>query len=613
MADDSPLVERAESSPVIPDPRAVTEEPVPDKKYWGDRALHGSPIRRSLRPRPARALLMLANAVLALGPTQGKMLMATEPRSRAHALSLDHPGWTQSMDKEMQNHDTNGSWEWIPIHKVPTDRKLIKLIWVYKVKRDGSLKSRLCVQGCNQIEGVDYDQSFSAALRSPSLRMLSAIAAKEHMHLRRWDFVSAYLQGSLEEGEVTYCHAPPGYERTDAKGHKMVCKVVKPVYGMVQAGRRWQRTLFPWLKDFGFVQSQHDPCMFQMSRTTGTGKKTRTEKLLLGVYVDDLAVAYKDSGKGSLYHDFTVALRRWQVEDEGELHDLLGVEFTRSDGHVHLKQTAYILKMIERYFPDGLPDLSSPVETPCDKELKALIERVTLAVKNVPLQDRPRVDPKLLASYQSLVGALLYCATNTRPDIAYSLGLLCRAMSCPTPELLQAAQRVLLYLHHTRDLGLRYSASPRPIYGMSDSDWDVRHSTSGYVFMLCEAAISWGSKRQTSVALSSCEAEIVAGSEAAKEAVHQSGMAKEYGVGGDQPIDLFMDNESGIKVAYNPEHFGRMKHVDRRHFFVRECVEEHKLRVPYVATGDNLADFLTKAQPPDLFFKMRNIIMNVPP
>ena len=73
-------------------------------------------------------------------------------------------------------------------------------------------------------------------------------------------------------------------------------------------------------------------------------------------------------------------------------------------------------------------------------------------------------------------------------------------------------------------------------------------------------------------------------------------MAKEYGVAGDQPIDLFMDNESGIKVAYNPEHFGRMKHVDRRHFFIREAVEEHKMRVPYVATGDNLADFLSPSR-----------------
>ena len=123
------------------------------------------------------------------------------------------------------------------------------------------------------------------------------------------------------------------------------------------------------------------------------------------------------------------------------------------------------------------------------------------------------------------------------------MGLLCRAMSCPTSDLLDAAHCVLFYLHNTRELGLHYVASERPIYGMSDSDWDVRHSTSGYVFMLCEAAISWSSERQTSVALSSCEAEIVAGSEAAKEAFHQLGMATEYGVAGDRPIDLLLHGQ----------------------------------------------------------------------
>ena len=81
---------------------------------------------------------------------------------------------------------------------------------------------------CNQVAGVDYDQTFSAALRSPSLRLLAAYASQHEMKIRRWDFVSAYLQGELEDGEVAYCHAPPGYERPG-----YVCKVVKPVYGMV--------------------------------------------------------------------------------------------------------------------------------------------------------------------------------------------------------------------------------------------------------------------------------------------------------------------------------------------------------------------------------------------
>jgi hypothetical protein len=98
---------------------------------------------------------------------------------------------------------------------------------------------------------------------------------------------------------------------------------------------------------------------------------------------------------------------------------------------------------------------------------------------------------------------------------------------------------------------------------MTDSDWATRHSTSGNVFVLNRAAVSWRSKKRKTVALSSCEAEIVAASEAGKEAVHLGRLATELGLHDGGPIDLHMDNKSGIDVAYNPEHHGRMKHVDR--------------------------------------------------
>ena len=130
---------------------------------------------------------------------------------------------------------------------------------------------------------------------------------------------------------------------------------------------------------------------------------------------------------------------------------------------------------------------------------------------------------------------------------------------------------------------------------MTDSDWAVKHSTSGAVFVMNMAAVSWSSKKQPSVALSSCEAEIVAASEAGKEAVSLQCLARELGMlSGDKPIKLHMDNTAGIDVAYNPEHHTRMKHVERRHFFIRELVEEGKIRVPFVRTADNIADFFTK-------------------
>ena len=130
------------------------------------------------------------------------------------------------------------------------------------------------------------------------------------------------------------------------------------------------------------------------------------------------------------------------------------------------------------------------------------------------------VDASLLKRYQSIVGALLYCSGNTRPDVAFAVSMLCRAMSKPSPELLEDAYRVLGYLYRTRHLGLRYGVSDAPLRGQCDADWATRHSTTGWQFTYSQAVVSWGSRKQNSVALSSCEAEIMAASEAAKEGVY---------------------------------------------------------------------------------------------
>ena len=146
---------------------------------------------------------------------------------------------------------------------------------------------------------------------------------------------------------------------------------------------------------------------------------------------------------------------------------------------------------------------------------------------------------------------------------------------------------------------------------MTDASWDVKHSTSGFVFLLNKAAIAWGSKKQTSVALSSCEAELMAGSEAAKEAVYFRRFQEELGYPDALPTELAMDNQAGIAIAYNPELHTKTKHIARRHFFIRELVEQQRITVPFVKTVDNWADFFTKALKPKQFTAMRNAIMNI--
>eukprot|EP00965_Chrysotila_dentata_P114708 3791329-Pleurochrysis_carterae.AAC.1 len=186
-------------------------------------------------------------------------------------------------------------------------------------------------------------------MRATSLRTLASLAARRGLSMRRWDFVAAYLQGDLEPGEVVYCHPPPGYETTGSDGRTRVCRVVKPVYGMAQAGHRWQRSLFPWLKAWGFQQSHSDPCVFTCNKPiNGT-----TQSLTLGCYVDDLFVLYSDDGPDSLYSSFTTALSsRWNVEDEGPVSDLLNVDIATDADCVLLKQEKYIAQLVDTYLPE---------------------------------------------------------------------------------------------------------------------------------------------------------------------------------------------------------------------------------------------------------------------
>ena len=208
-----------------------------------------------------------------------KLLPPVDPKNRAEAMRLDRVGWTKAEDKEIGKHGDNQTYIEMDQSELPAGRRLVKLVWVYKVKRDGSLKARLCVQGCSQVAGIDYDQTHCSTLRSSSLRMLTAVAARFGLSLRRWDFASAYLQGVLEDGEVVYCLAPPGHATIGADGRPRICKVVKPIYGMAQAGRRWQRSLFPWLLEQGFTQLHVDKCLFMKRRKRADGSE---EILLVG-------------------------------------------------------------------------------------------------------------------------------------------------------------------------------------------------------------------------------------------------------------------------------------------------------------------------------------------
>lgn len=262
------------------------------------------------------------------------------------------------------------------------------------------------------------------------------------------------------------------------------------------------------------------------------------------MYVDDLVLAGKcvkriAEMKQSLSN-------RFKMQDLGELHHFLGIKVLQDlvDGKVWIGQPNYVQKLLEKF---GMQD-SKPVSTPSAPDSKL--------VKKTAKDEE--ADQK---KYQAAVGSLLYLSTKTRPDIAFAVGNVARFCSEPTKVHFSAVKRIMRYLKGTQDLGLLYHKHSTALscVGYSDADWggslDDRKSTSGYVFQWSGAAVSWRSRKQTCVALSTAEAEYIALSAAAQEALWIRQLIGDIVVGSVCPMEIFEDNQSAICLANNPRSY----------------------------------------------------------
>ena len=283
---------------------------------------------------------------------------AIDPRSHRQAMKAPEAAeWQAAKLAELQNHTANGSFR--EMNRGNARRladahganfNVTGCLWVYKTKRDGRRKARLCLNGASQQEGVDYDQTSSSTLRHSSVRVLIAIQARLGHKSRRHDLVAAFLQGSLLADKIVFMKYPPGHTEVGADGKDKVYLVQKPIYGLKQAGRRFQRDFFTWLKlpidqgGAGFTRSEKEPCIF--TRCVGN------DTVYLGVYCDDIIAIFGDDDVGSVYDVFRTALHtRWKAEDEGELIDILNICVAHEGSSIKLSQPTYIDTMVERYLP----------------------------------------------------------------------------------------------------------------------------------------------------------------------------------------------------------------------------------------------------------------------
>lgn len=235
-----------------------------------------------------------------------------------------------------------------------------------------------------------------------------------------------------------------------------------------------------------------------------------------------------------------------------------------------------------------------------------------LAAVMMPTEEGQTAHADIIRWYGAAVGCLMYAMTMTRPDLAYALSMVSRYCHNPDSTHVAAVQRIFRYIQGTLDYGVGYQPDQQEFHGYSDADWggavDRRESTGAYIYFIAGGPVSWCSKRQDAVALSSCESEYYALSEAGKEAIWLRRLLTETGQISQGPSLIWADNQGAIAVAENPEFHRRMKHVDIKYHWVRKAIEDGAIQVEYISTALMAADGLTKPLGPMQFTRFLTLI-----
>jgi hypothetical protein len=412
-------------------------------------------------------------------------------------------------------------------------------------------------------------------VRLLAIRAALSVVANEGLTMKQFDVKTAFLNGEIEE--ELYMQQPEGY----ADGSQKVCRLKKSLYGLKQSPRCWNRRLVSFMVTNGFTESAADPCLF-VQKSNGT-------KLIVVVYVDDGLVIGSDTNEidkilTKLRNEFQITI--------GSADSYLGMQISRSDdGSVCLHQAHYAKKMLEKF---GL-DEANPVQIPIDKDCYTN-DSATPLTCDIP--------------YREAVGSLMYLATATRPDLSFSVGFVARNMQNPTINDWNRVKKILRYVKGTINQGIVYKRGETngimKAYCDSDyaSDCASRKSTSGIVCKYAGGAITWKSRKQQSIALSTTEAEFMAACEAAKEVVWLTKLFEDISSLRETPV-IQIDNQGAIKLIRNPEFHSRTKHIDVKYCFIREKVQEGKIDVAYISTEHQIADVFTKPLAKERFQVLR--------
>jgi hypothetical protein len=410
-------------------------------------------------------------------------IFSTSEDPKTYDEASKHDNWRKAMDSEIEAIEKNETWE---LTDLPSDAKKIGVKWIYKIKynEQGKIekyKARLVAKGYTQQHGIDYNEVFAPVARWDTIRTILALAALKNWYVFQLDVKSAFLHGELDED--IYVEQPLGYQ----KDRNKVYKLKKSLYGLKQAPRAWYSKIEAYFCHEGFLKCPHEHTLFVKYFTDN-------KVLIVSLYVDDLIFTGNDE---KVFADFKHSMKNnFAMTDLGRMKYFLGVEVKQDEKGIYINQQKYALEILKRFGLSECNSVCNPLVPGC-KLKKDESGKASDSTK-----------------YKHMVGSLMYLLA-TRPDLAFSVCLVARYMERPTEIHVAAVKRIMRYLKGTVNYGLVYDRnSSNELVGWSDSDYagdaDDRKSTSGYVFMIGERTISWSSKKQPIVTLSTTEAEFIA-------------------------------------------------------------------------------------------------------
>jgi hypothetical protein len=447
----------------------------------------------------------------------------------------------------------------------------LKFIFVKKVGENGLVdryKARLVYNHLK--EGETDENNYAPVASRVSLKVFLAAAAAQRWELVQADVKTAFLNADNPGRE--YVRLPKEVVKNEAERVRILQKAL---YGLQRAPKMWHLTFANWAVQVGFQQSEHDACMFLHSE----------KKQMIIIYVDDMLLAA--DGKESMKDLCGILTSKFQSRLLGTPSYFLGMNlvYNKHQGLVMLTQQTYIDAVVEKYGLDTLLPRSLPLKPGLKLQKQGEEEK----------------GKEIFPEYGSLIGALLFLAVCTRPDVSFAVGMLSKFVSAPTRTHWETAINVVGYLKGTRDTGICLGKTTgREVVGYADSDWgndiDDRMSISGGIIYWGTNVVSWFSRKQTMVSLSTAEAESHAMVDVSKEIIYVQrivGEVMKFFGREDLLIPLiYSDNQPAIDAVLNGK--GRTKHYDLRLKYLAFGISNNLFEIEKVATIEIVADVFTK-------------------